>query len=62
MIIGWADITGKGKLTSQLCFMAGLFTQCSEKSGYSSAGGQWAADHAAFKGLQLALNEGAGLF
>ena len=31
MIIGWADITGRGKLTSQLCFMAGLFTQYSEK-------------------------------
>lgn len=31
MIIGWADITGRGKLTSQLCFMAGLFAQYSEK-------------------------------
>ena len=31
MIIGWADITGRGKLTSQLCFMAGLFSQYSEK-------------------------------
>ena len=27
MIIGWVDITGRGKLTSQLCFMAGLFAQ-----------------------------------
>lgn len=31
MIIGWMDITGKGKLTSQLCFMAGLFSMYSEK-------------------------------
>lgn len=31
MIIGFADITGKGHLTSQLCFVAGLFSQFSEK-------------------------------
>ena len=31
MIIGWADITGRGKLTSQLCFMAALFAQYGEK-------------------------------
>ncbi|MDO4766169.1 MAG: hypothetical protein Q4A29_08925 [Eubacteriales bacterium] len=31
MIIGFADITGKGHLTSQLCFVAGLFPQFSDK-------------------------------
>ena len=31
MIIGFSDVTGKGRLTSQLCFSAGLFAQYSEK-------------------------------
>lgn len=31
MIIGFADITGKGHLSSQICFVAGLFSQFSEK-------------------------------
>lgn len=31
MIVGFVDITGQGHLTSQLCFVAGLFSQFSEK-------------------------------
>lgn len=32
MIIGFTDVSKKGHLTSQLCFLAGLFAQYSEKT------------------------------
>lgn len=31
MILGWFDITGKGHLTSQLCFIGSMISQFSGK-------------------------------